>query len=556
MMYKMSKEVSIDLKKPEILILSGVLIFFFILTVKVMVNTPVAFGDEGYHTSLGRYLGTMKDYPQWIPYFGSELEKEGFHTPPMIHLLIGSLTMLFGYQESLVKGLQPFIGVILLGYVVFLLTKKIFGTEVGLMASIIAVALPSFATYAVLMYREMIFVFYFTLFALTLLLAIKTDEKKYWILTSIFAGFSVLGKTPGLVAPLLLGIVFLYRLYQQRPNYMNQVKTFALVFLILILVSGSFILRSLVFYHTPHCGFRIMDISGCKRDTGYVNKFEYAGRTVETGTEANALKIGLTNYFDFAYGNVLFVPLTFFLGFAFLALRKKPEDILLLVTFFVFFIPIVYFSFPGRAEDTARFMLPMGPIIALISASYFNEIYQFIKKYYKYAGLIVFVAIIVLSYKSLTQKLAVMTQVKAFSPLFFDACKWIKENTPKDAQIGGVIWGSATVYNCERPIGGGGADVVLSQNITLSLSLLKWYGSTHIFIQKFSISFADERLTERYPISFVNFLESNPQYFKKVYENGPTLDQCRQAGGCDGAVVYDIDYSGIKLIPPEELLKK
>src|SRR3989338_7239208 len=124
----MAKEISVDIKKPEILVLGLILLVFFFLNARTMLSTPIAFGDEWYHTSLGRYLGQEKDYPQWIPFFGPEIDKEGFHTPPMIHLLIGSLTMIFGYQEALVKILQPFTGIILLGFAVFLLSKRLFGT--------------------------------------------------------------------------------------------------------------------------------------------------------------------------------------------------------------------------------------------------------------------------------------------------------------------------------------------------------------------------------------------------------------------------------------------
>ncbi len=37
-------------------------------------------------------------------------------------------------------------------------------------------------------------------------------------------------------------------------------------------------------------------------------------------------------------------------------------------------------------------------------------------------------------------------------------------------------------------------------------------------------------------------LEDNPKNFEKIYENGPSLEQCRQAGGCDGTILYKIKF--------------
>jgi len=318
-----------------------------------------------------------------------------------------------------------------------------------------------------------------------------------------------------------------------------------------MLIVGPFSLREWIYFKTPFCNLSFFDNSGCNIRSEYKNQYEFAGRTEEVGTEASFLKMGIMNYLDFAYGIIWFVPLVFLCGLFTLTKNIKVEHILFAILF-ISFIPVFYMIYAGRAEDFARYTIALLPPIALISGNYFKELYQFLKKYLKQISLLVFIPVIILSFINLNGKLYVARHYdegsgryvgyKMFSPLFFDACDWIKKNVDEDARLGAVIWVSATLYNCQRNTGGGGGDIVLSNNVTLALSSIKAQGITHIFIQKFSIDWADSKLSERYPISFVEFLENNPEHFKKVYENGPSLQQCRQMGGCDGAIVYEVNY--------------
>jgi hypothetical protein len=233
--------------------------------------------------------------------------------------------------------------------------------------------------------------------------------------------------------------------------------------------------------------------------------------------------------------------LAFLCGLGIMMWKKQTDDIIILLALFSIFFIIIR-NYDTRAENMNRWMLGWTPIIALIAGNYFVAIYDFIAKYYKKIALVIFVIVLCFSFMNLQEKANVMAQVKMFSPLFFEACDWIKENTAKDIRIGNVVWGSATTFNCQRDIGGGGADVSLSQNLTLMLSELEMYNTTHLFVQKFSISWTDQKLSEKYPISYVEFLENNSEHFQKIFENGPSLSECQAAGGCDGTILYKIVY--------------
>jgi hypothetical protein len=257
--------------------------------------------------------------------------------------------------------------------------------------------------------------------------------------------------------------------------------------------------------------------------------------------EVTFFEHGIKGYAEFAYGNLWFVPLTFICGLVALLLKKRKENILLLILLSLFLL-IFYKTYQGRTEDMARYMLGSVPFVALVSSVYIEEILNFLKKYHKYLGLLLILLVIIFSYFNLAAKLNIMKGVKQFSPSFFEACKWIKNNLPENAVLLS-LWGHQTTYHCERNSMWDMPeldDVILSQDIDLILSRLKFHGITHIFLQKFSI--ISERYSQGYWIGFVQVLENNPQHFKKVFENGPSLEQCLRQGGCDGNIVYEIKF--------------
>lgn len=203
------------------------------------------------------------------------------------------------------------------------------------------------------------------------------------------------------------------------------------------------------------------------------------------------------------------------------------------------FLFILHYS-TGRGEDAARYTLIWTPFIALLAGKWFSGIYELIKRYQKYLALVVFIIVIFLSYQNLKGKLDVMAQVKQFSPAFFEASGWIKENLPENVTLL-TIWGHRAVYTTERNALGRIPDIFLSRNVTYTKEVAEKLGVTHLFIQKFSIS--DQNIAEHYRLDSVQFFEDNPETFIKVYENGPPLEQCLQQGGCDGNIIYEINYA-------------
>jgi len=541
-----NKEITIDVKKPELIILLVLLSVILVLELQVTFSSPIVFGDEGFHTGMARYIAGKVEYPVWIPFEGyTKLIKTGFKIQPLLELTEGSFYFIFGFNEAIIKFLNPFIAVFLTGLIIFILGKKLYSEKIGFIAALIAITMSSYITYSVLFYADALFMFYLSLFILTFFLSITKESKKYWIISGIFAALAFLAKTPGFVIFPIIGLGFLYQLYKQK-KMMSVLKNYIILGLFLFVIIGSFFLRNYAYYHTPTCNLPFFDNKGCSVTFDYKNKNQISNELEQTGTALNALKMGLINYFNFAYGNVWFIILPFIAGIIVVGLRKKENDILIILMM-LSFLPIIYLGSGGRAEDTARYTLGLIPLITLISGIYFETMYDFVNKYKKYLALIIFVVILYFTLLNLNEKLNTMKQVKQFSPSFLEACNFIKQNTSEDAMLM-TIWVHQASYSCQRNIAGFSnlpdiGDIILSGNLNLTLSRLYAHGITHIFIQKFSMSQTD--VAEKYPISFIQFLDNNKDSFVKVYENGPSLQQCLQAGGCDGNILYQINYKNI-----------
>jgi 4-amino-4-deoxy-L-arabinose transferase-like glycosyltransferase len=534
----LEKEIVFEIKNPWMITLLVILFTFFILELQVMYSTQINFGDEGFHARAAQLIAEKVEYFIWRP-FGIGMVKRGWHGAPIWHFTAAFFFLISKNIDIAAKFLPPFITfVTALG--IFVLTKRIFNEKIGFLASIIFISFPAIVTYSVLFYKDALFVSYLAFFFLTILLYFKTHEKKYWLLAGVFSFLAFLTKTPGVVVYIFIILLFLYELFVKRENILILVKKYSVFIFFLIILPSAFFLRNLYYYNAPICYLPIpfWDRSGCSIYL-FKSEYEFSGRTEQTGTEVDLFKFGVANYLEFTYGPLWFTSLAFLCGL-YLVLSGRTKERLILLLILLTLIPVFYKS-TKRTEDTARYTLGWSPIIALIGAIWLDSVYEFLKKYYKHFGMIVIIFVLLMSWNNLKGKLDIMTQVKKFSPLYFEACDWVKENLPENTTLL-TIWVNRAVYNCQRNSVGNLADIALSRDIDHILNVAKKSNITHLFIQKFSIDTQNRHLSEKYDLDFIQFLENHPETFKKIYENGLPLQQCLQQGGCDGNIIYEIKF--------------
>jgi hypothetical protein len=551
-------EITIETKHLKVISLVGILLAILIAEIVLPQNTPINFGDEGFHTLLIQWLSNKKEIPVWMPIFSTETNKIGISGAFLYHLATAGF-MLFGFQEAIVRFMVPFCA-FLSGLAIFAFAKRIYNENVGWFAAIFLVTFPSFVTYSVFLYRDAFFTLYLTLFFLTFILSIRENSKKYLILSGIFGAFAIFSKTAGFGLLFFVAFAFLYEVISEK-KFLPIFKRYLIWLVVVILVLGPFYLRN-IYYYKGLCYYPyypkffdkipLLSSKGCSIDL-HEEKYEFAGRVEQVGTEANVFAVGLTSYFEFAYGNLFFAFFPFVAGIFLILFWKEKQDVLILLIL-LSLIPIFYIS-TGRAEDTARYTLGWAPVIALIGGVWFDETVKFLNKYYKYFGIIVFILVLVYCIWGLRllgitgygflDRLSVLLQVRQFSPAFFEACKWVRENLPENVRLM-TIWSYRAAYNCQRNVIGNFPDIALSRDLNYTLQVAKANGITHIFIQKFSIDPANKHYSEHYDLEFVQFLEAHPDHFVKVYENGASLQECQlywQRGyQCDGNIIYEIKW--------------
>jgi 4-amino-4-deoxy-L-arabinose transferase-like glycosyltransferase len=533
------RELTIELKNPQLLILLVFLSAIFIMELQVSLESPIAFGDEGYHTRMAEWMGEELEYPVWTPFRLTPMTKFAFSRQPLWSLLEGGFIMIFGFTEVIVKILTPFIAFVT-GLSTYLIIKEIYNKRVGFLASIISVTIPSFVTYSVLFYTDVLEAFYLSMFFLLFILGMKRNKQSYLILASMLSGLAYLTKKTGIVSVGFIALVFLYELLKHKKPKLAIKK-----YLPLLLIPGLIFLahaaRTFYFYGAP-CDVPVLDeifpTSGRCGIFEFESQYEYAGRVAEVGTEQTIINMGILSYLEFAYGNIWLVIFGASMGCFLLVKKGRSRDIFVLLAMLTYVLVLAQSI--GRAEDAARFAIPWVPILALMAAMAFDEWYKFIRSYQKHIAVIIFIVVIFASYQNFASKIGVMAQVKQFYPSYFEACDWVKENTPEDAIIS-TLWVHRASYCTQRVVTTLNVDMTQSNDVDYILDVAQQFGITHIWINKFSIDIQNQHLSEMIDLSYVQLLEDNSDHFKKIYETGPAMTECTQQL-CDGNIVYEVVY--------------
>lgn len=510
------KEIVIEIKQPMLLLTFSILLFLLLTEINSNLHTPIVFGDSGFHTRMVEWMVTKFEYPVYVPFEGTEATKKNFARPPLYHFLESGMLLPFGFNELLVKAFNPFL-TFLLGLSSFLLVRRVYGEKEAFLAAIAVVTIPAIVTYSVTYYTDITWTLMTSLFFLYFLLYTVEKRRRYLLLSGIFGGLSVLSKIPSLAIYFFVLFFFVYEVLVRRVSFSKFVQTYWLWILPLILIPLPWVARNYYYYHHPFCyGLgpinKFLPLEGCRIST-FEEKYEFSGRTVKEGTEKTVFELGLVEYMDFAYGNLIFVPFGIFGGLVAVYFRRREADrlvVLMLLTMLVLmaFVPSNVF---GRAENAPRYTLAWSLPLVLLAAIYFSEVWKYLDSFKKNLGLLILIlAVFVCLWNpfmyfsrahtpNFLNKLQIMEAVKRFSPSFFEACDWVKENLPQDVRLM-TIWAHRAAYNCKRNVTGNTADIVLSKNATYVLQVAKKLGITHLFIQKFSIDPKNRHYRERYDL--------------------------------------------------------
>jgi len=548
----MEKEIEIELNEKFFItfIALAILLAVVINDTLVTLKYPIVFGDEGFHSALARWIARNLEYPVYYDFIGNNVEKNGFYRPPLWNLLGSSFFYLFG--ETGYRLLLSLV-VFTYGLGVFVFVSKLWNERAALIAMTLAITIPSFVTYSVLFYVDALFTMNMTFFVLFYLLYEKESNKKYLILSSIFGVLTILTKTPGLAVYLFTAFVLLKKVIEKK-NFIKPLKELSpyiliLAFSLVFFARNFYLYHSACILHTPIDKFFGENLCSIHE---YKNKLKFAGRTEKIGTEADIYTIGLFNYLKFAYGNLLITILPLLGALVYLKESNVHFEKYLLL-FLVTFVFLWVMS-PGigyRAEDTARYTLGWSGIFMITAVMWIEKIISAIeerinKKNYVYIVFVIFVVLssfIAFNPYAFFPRLGSLKLVKSYSQRFFEACDWVKNNLPENTTLMS-LWVYRVTYNCDRRASGGPVDLRLSTDVNTSIAVAKIAGIDYIFLEKFSIDPENKHYSEKYDLNWVEYLESHPEVFKPVYENGISMSECmnylKYGYPCDGIKIYQI----------------
>ncbi|MCC5994449.1 MAG: glycosyltransferase family 39 protein, partial [Candidatus Aenigmarchaeota archaeon] len=540
---KIEKEIEITIKSPLLILLILISLVYFYFELKVVLPTNISFGDEGFHTSMARYIARNLEYPKYIPFEGSVLIRDGFYRPPLWNFLLASFFFIFGINEIIAKTITLII-TFFLGLLTFALVKRISDEITAFFASLLLISFQSVLTYTVLFYYADLLLFFVTASFLSFLVFIKEGNKRFFLLSAIFASLALLTNQFALTLYAIYSLYFLYEFLSEK-KYLSTIKLYLPFFILLILIPSGYLVRNILTYKTPLCFSipyigKLFDNSQCKLDK-FEEKYNFVGQAIPIGTEASAFSIGLMNYLEFAYANTFFTILPFITGLILFYFKRDKTSILIFITFLIFAILLAEIG-RGRAEDAARYTLGFASLVAFVAAYFYKELFEFVEKYFKYLGYLILLAVVVFSFSVAKARLDTLYKVKVWDPSFFEACKWVKENTLPNATIS-TIWGHNGAWCSDRNMGPALADILLSNDLNYTLKVLKENQIEYLWIQKSSIDPLNRGYADNYPSRFIQMLIDNPQYFVKVYENGQPIEQCLQ--GCYGQTIFRVNVTNL-----------
>lgn len=409
------KEITIQIRNIEILALIAIILVAFALELKLTLSEPIVFGDEGHHARLSQWIAQQVELPKYVPFTGSPLEMRGFNKPLLWNLLGASLIYIFGFHQEILKFLIPFTAVIVTGPAIYVLTKRLYNKEVAFIATVITLAIPSFVTYSVLYYVIILETLYLTMSVLVLILALKTNSMKYWILSGLFCGLALVTDAPGYAIFFIAGTFFLYQFYKQR-KFFKLLKNYLIWFVFAILLVAPFFARNYLLFQN-FCSDLPIPYQGpgqCSTDleSTYVSQYNYTSTAAQVGTEVNILNFGIADYLNFAYGNIWFVVFALLCGLVITLYRRNFIDVLILISLLP--ILVIYLRTPDtRVENLSRYVLSWVPLIGIIAGIYFGEVYNFVKKYQKYLALAIFAIVIYLVSRHCRKNWLACTRSKA-----------------------------------------------------------------------------------------------------------------------------------------------
>jgi len=365
-----------------------------------------------------------------------------FHLrPPLIPILFALGYMLYHsvITSHMIVSLIASLGII----AVFLLARAMFKDErLAILASFIYTLNPLHIWLAHDLLVDAMLPTFLTFTILSAYIATKTENNRYYIISGLFLGLSILLKFTSLsFFPLILIILFLFSRHKTRNRYSFEYLLYILKSknLWILLASCLIVLIPYFIYVQLKFGF-------------FLQTFVNGYMIVNSDTPTDPY-LFFTHFFE------IFPPI-FLFGILLLTIpfikRGIPSEELMLITL----VLISFLLLQTLVHKEMRFLLLILPFLSILSARGFFSIHSFIKNKNNKILIttVMCVAIVFSSYlmiEDIWQIKSIVSMdlfIDDWEPSVMKAALWIKNNTPSDTIIYNNYQYPPIAYYSERKV--------------------------------------------------------------------------------------------------------
>lgn len=275
---------------------------------------------------IGRLSGFFSSPVQFAVYY--------LHNTYWFYLIARGIALVFG---------------VLTVYMTYILGKKSFGDKVGILGASLIAVVPLHITYSRLALSDGPALFFLLVATYYIISVLDTDSTRSYILSGLFSGLAASTKYHAGFIWFLVPFLFIFNLATRKSaNYKG------LLFSLLFLISGFFI-------GTPYA---VIDFK-----TFIVSLKALASvKTVSVGFIPNWWFVHLKQFWQVDnFGPALLV--LSIIGIIYAILKHTKKDIIFLITILVFY---VFFSLPNIAWSPLHYLLPIMPILCILSSRFVN----------------------------------------------------------------------------------------------------------------------------------------------------------------------------------------
>jgi len=350
------------------------LIFFIIIGQHIVSNfitalTPPVLCDElAYHLASAKiYIQNRGfSYIPYIPHSNWSSFMDMLYTLGLLFDINGIISKLFHFSTSIFCLLA-----------IYAFAKKYFTPRVGILAAALFYTTFVVRQFAGSAFIDVALTFFEFLSVYAFLEWYYSEKRNWFILFSVFCGFSMAIKYTGIFLLFILTIGIFYKIIiVDRKKIVSLLKYLALFYSVSLVFLLPWLIKSYIYTGNPVFPFFYKIFGGINWDNYHAERFIDAAKSHAADFKGFINYLLLPAHLVFSGDRFWWKPQYFFAPFfiyllLYLLIFRKVSDIVKYLLCYAF---IYLFLFYNVGQET-RFLLPIFPALSLVTASFIEKFY-------------------------------------------------------------------------------------------------------------------------------------------------------------------------------------